>query len=61
MADRHVASRAHEVAEALPVWSGVYVCMRCGQRGSLRTMFCDLETRCVPHQEFANSGWLNDG
>jgi hypothetical protein len=57
--DGVIVSRAHEVCEALPVWSGVYVCMRCGLRGSLDDLFSpDPSKRCVPHFVLRSSGWF---
>ena len=50
-------SDAHEVMEALPINSGVYVCVRCGAHGSHHDMFTNPETRCSPHLETEGSGW----
>ena len=53
-----IISRAHEVAERLPIGGGSYLCLRCGMVGSMREMFRDSEKRCRPHLERDGSGWL---
>lgn len=58
---RLIVSTAHEVYEALPIWSGKYTCARCAKRGTLIEMFSsDIQHRCTPHYVTSNSGWKHD-
>lgn len=53
-----ILSRAHDVVQELPLSARAYVCRRvriaCG--------FVELfgPTRCAPHLEISNSGWLDE-
>lgn len=54
-----VLSRAHEVAQALPLSAERYVCIRCGKRGPLVRLFsAEPAERCLPHLETKASGWV---
>jgi hypothetical protein len=44
-----IQSTAHDWVLALPVRLNKLVCVRCGS--------ADPESRCVPHREFASSGY----
>jgi hypothetical protein len=59
MSREAVISRAHDVRQDLPLSACRYVCIRCGLRGGLDTLFGPI--RCEPHREFASSGWLDEG
>lgn len=47
-------STSHEVVQGLPLTSGVYVCVRCTKRGTIKKLFKD---ECTPHLEASTSGW----
>jgi len=55
-----VLSRAHEVV--LQNFSkDKYVCLRCGRRGDITTLFSGAsDERCNPQFELASSGWVDE-
>lgn len=53
-----IVSRAHDVVQALPLESRIYVCMRCGLRGDLARLFGT--ERCKPTLYAAGSGWNDE-
>jgi hypothetical protein len=55
-----ITSRAHEDVEQ-NFTKDKYVCLRCGKRGGIETMFSDAPNeRCTPHFELKTSGWKDE-
>lgn len=53
-----IISRAHNVVQALPLKDKQYVCMDCGLKGDLETLFGEI--RCTPSVYRSGSGWKDE-
>lgn len=52
-----IPSTAHEVAQALPLQSNLFVCLSCNKRGTLHTL---SHSDCTLKYESDTSGWKPD-